>query len=49
MLWMSQNEGVKSMIDEKHKLYNLSGRTGSLMYMAPEVLRSERYNEKARE
>lgn len=29
-----------------HKLYDLSGRTGSLMYMAPEVLKSERYNEK---
>lgn len=26
--------------------YELSGKTGSLMYMAPEVLRCEKYNEK---
>lgn len=26
--------------------YQLSGRTGSLMYMAPEVFKSEPYNEK---
>ncbi|GMH39357.1 hypothetical protein BSKO_07255 [Bryopsis sp. KO-2023] len=30
----------------EEKLHDLSGRTGSLMYMAPEVLRSEKYNEK---
>eukprot|EP00210_Caulerpa_lentillifera_P003514 g3353.t1 len=28
-------------------VFALSGRTGSLLYMAPEVLRSEAYNEKA--
>lgn len=36
------------MTFEENKLHNLSGRTGSLMYMAPEVHRSEKYNEKVR-
>eukprot|EP00879_Flechtneria_rotunda_P007275 GHRR01007632.1.p2 GENE.GHRR01007632.1~~GHRR01007632.1.p2 ORF type:complete len:166 (+),score=48.43 GHRR01007632.1:1449-1946(+) len=30
-----------------HQSYNLTGRTGSLMYMAPEVFREEPYSEKA--
>eukprot|EP00879_Flechtneria_rotunda_P024526 GHRR01026002.1.p1 GENE.GHRR01026002.1~~GHRR01026002.1.p1 ORF type:complete len:187 (+),score=52.77 GHRR01026002.1:566-1126(+) len=29
-----------------HQSYNLTGRTGSLMYMAPEVFREEPYSEK---
>ena len=29
------------------EVFRLSGKTGSLMYMAPEVLKSEMYNEKS--
>lgn len=35
----------KAVYDQS--VFALSGRTGSLLYMAPEVLRSEEYNEKA--
>ncbi|GMH39405.1 hypothetical protein BSKO_07303 [Bryopsis sp. KO-2023] len=37
---------VKSTLRED-TLHNLSGRTGSLMYMPPEVIRGEKYNESA--
>jgi len=40
----SIKQGKKSYSDE---VFRLSGKTGSLMYMAPEVLKCEPYNEKA--
>lgn len=30
----------------KHDVYRMTGETGSYIYMAPEVVRSEQYNEK---
>eukprot|EP00210_Caulerpa_lentillifera_P002812 g2686.t1 len=37
----------KTFLLPDESVFNLSGKTGSLLYMAPEVLKSEEYNEKA--
>lgn len=41
-----QNLLRSSEFVEESKFRNLSGKTGSLMYMAPEVHRYKKYNEK---
>lgn len=46
--FMKQAKSVKKKNTNcSESVFALSGRTGSLLYMAPEVLRSEEYNEKA--
>lgn len=42
-----QGLGDGFRIGKSEKLYSLTGTTGSLMYMAPEVLLGRKYNEKA--
>ncbi|KAL0045432.1 hypothetical protein WJX82_006390 [Trebouxia sp. C0006] len=39
-------EAEQRKVEEHEVLYNMTGQTGSLMYMAPEVMKGQSYNEK---
>ncbi|KAA6421992.1 MAG: dual specificity kinase splA-like [Trebouxia sp. A1-2] len=42
----SGGEVEQRKVEEQEVLYNMTGQTGSLMYMAPEVMKGRSYNEK---
>ncbi|KAL0021605.1 hypothetical protein WJX79_004187 [Trebouxia sp. C0005] len=42
----ASGEVEQRKVEEQEVLYNMTGQTGSLMYMAPEVMKGRSYNEK---